>query len=172
MAGLISDTLNLTSPTATAVDAQVMQELSKIAGVAPNVLAKEIFAIGSPLLSLAPKDVIVADCKDYEEGGFKFSVAQIEELSFAYFDDKRAALFEALEDYRAKHQTYFSALLVTDVNTHNSRLLIAAPAEFLELIHSHYPNLAPNLYELNNIVSRKKQLVPYLLDCLQQVTKA
>ena len=168
MAGLISDTLNLTSPTATPVDAQVLQELSKITGVAPDELAKEIFTVGSPLLSLAPKDVVVADCKDYEEGGYRFSVAQIEELSFAYFDDKKAALFEALEEYRAKHEAYFSALLVTDVNTQNSRLLIAAPPEFQELIH--YPNLGPNLYEMNNIVSRKKQLIPYLLDCLQRVS--
>ena len=168
MAGLISDTLNLTSPTATPVDAQVLQELSKIAGVTADELAKEIFTVGSPLLSLAPKDVVVADCKDYEEGGFRFSVAQVEELSFAYFDDKKAALFEALEEYRAKHEAYFSALLVTDVNTQNSRMLMAAPPEFQELIH--YPNLGPNLYELNNIVSRKKQLIPYLLDCLQRVS--
>jgi manganese-dependent inorganic pyrophosphatase len=168
MAGLISDTLNLTSPTATPVDAQVLEELSKITEVKADELAKEIFTVGSPLLSLAPKDVVVADCKDYEEAGFRFSVAQVEELSFAYFDDKKAALFEALEEYRARHEAYFSALLVTDVNTQNSRMLMAAPPEFQELIH--YPNLGPNLYELNNIVSRKKQLVPYLLDCLQRVT--
>ena len=167
MAGLISDTLNLTSPTATPVDAQVLQDLSRIAGVRADELAKEMFSVGSPLLSLGPKDVVVADCKDYEESGFRFSVAQIEELSFAYFDDKKAALFEALEEYRKKNDAYFSSLLVTDVNTQNSRLLIAAPPEFQELIH--YPNLGPNLYELNNIVSRKKQLVPYLLDCLQRV---
>jgi manganese-dependent inorganic pyrophosphatase len=170
MAGLISDTLNLTSPTATPVDVQVLQELSKITGVRADELSKEIFTVGSPLLSLAPKDVVVADCKDYEEAGFRFSVAQIEELSFAYFEDKKVALFQALEEYRGKHDAYFSALLVTDVNTQNSQLLIAAPPEFQELIH--YPSLGPNLYELNNIVSRKKQLVPYLLDCLQRVTKA
>jgi manganese-dependent inorganic pyrophosphatase len=167
MAGLISDTLNLTSPTATPVDAQVLEELSKITEVKADELAKEIFTVGSPLLSLAPKDVVVADCKDYEEAGFRFSVAQVEELSFAYFDDKKAALFEALEEYRARHEAYFSTLLVTDVNTQNSRMLMAAPPEFQELIH--YPSLGPNLYELNNIVSRKKQLVPYLLDCLQRV---
>lgn len=168
MAGLISDTLNLTSPTATPVDTQVLQELSKITGVKADDLAREIFTVGSPLLSLAPKDVVTADCKDYEEAGFRFSVAQIEELSLAYFDDKKAALFEALEEYRAKNEAYFSALLVTDVNTQNSLLLIAAPPEFQELIH--YPTLGPNLYEMHNIVSRKKQLIPYLSDCLQRVS--
>jgi manganese-dependent inorganic pyrophosphatase len=76
-------------------------------------------------------------------------------------------LFAALQKYRENQRAYFSAFLVTDVNMQNSRMLIAAPPEFLEVIH--YPVLAPNLFELNNVVSRKKQLVPYLLDCLQRV---
>jgi manganese-dependent inorganic pyrophosphatase len=167
MAGLISDTLNLTSPTATEVDAQVLKEISQIAGVTAARLSEEIFAVGSPLLTLAPQEAILADCKDYDEGGLRFSVAQVEELSFAHFEDKQEGLFAALLKYRENQRTYFSAFLVTDVNTQNSRMLITAPPEFLEAIH--YPSLAPNLFELNNVVSRKKQLVPYLLDCLQRV---
>jgi manganese-dependent inorganic pyrophosphatase len=168
MAGLISDTLNLTSPTATQVDADVLKEISRIAGVTAAKLSEEIFAVGSPLRTLEPKEAILADCKDYDEEGFHFSVAQVEELSFAYFENKQDDLFAALEKYREDQRTYFSAFLVTDVNTQNSRMLITAPLEFLAEIH--YPNLAPNLYELNNVVSRKKQLVPYLLDCLRRVT--
>jgi manganese-dependent inorganic pyrophosphatase len=167
MAGLISDTLNLTSPTATPIDANILQELSRIAGVEPAKLAEGIFAVGSPLLTLAPGEVILADCKDYEEDGFKFSVSQIEELGYSHFYAKEKELLEALEGYRAKESSYFAALLVTDVNTQNSLLLIAAPAEFLETMT--YPRLSPHLFELNNVVSRKKQLVPYLLDCLHKI---
>jgi len=167
MAGLISDTLNLTSPTTTPVDARVLDDLSRIAGVTPAKLAEEIFAVGSPLRTLPSKAVIVADCKDYKEGDFRFSVSQIEELGFSCFSAKQEDLFRALEEYRSSQNAYFSALLVTDVNTHNSLLLVAAPSEFLNTIQ--YTNLAPNLYELPGVVSRKKQLVPYLLDCLQKV---
>lgn len=166
MAGLISDTLNLTSPTTTPVDARVLDDLSRIAGVTPAKLAEEIFAVGSPLRTLPSKAVIVADCKDYHEGDFRFSVSQIEELGFSSFSGKQEDLFRALEEYRSSQNAYFSALLVTDVNTHNSLLLVAAPSEFLNTIQ--YPNLAPKLYELHGVVSRKKQLVPYLLDCLQK----
>jgi manganese-dependent inorganic pyrophosphatase len=166
MAGLISDTLNLTSPTTTPVDARVLDDLSRIAGVTPAKLAEEIFAVGSPLQTLPSKAVIVADCKDYKEGDFRFSVSQIEELGFSCFSGKQEELFSALEEYRSSQNAYFSALLVTDVNTHNSLLLVAAPSEFLNTIQ--YPNLAPKLYELHGVVSRKKQLVPYLLDCLQK----
>ena len=167
MAGLISDTLNLTSPTATPIDANILHELSKITGVEPAKLAESIFAVGSPLVTLTPAEVILADCKDYQEQGFKFSVSQIEELGYANFYTKEKELLRALDDYRSKESNLFSALLVTDVNTQNSLLLISGPPEFLETIT--YPRLNPNLFELNNVVSRKKQLVPYLLHCLHRI---
>ena len=167
MAGLISDTLNLTSPTATPIDAKVLGNLSKIAGIEAADLAQSIFAVGSPLLTLRPKEVILADCKDYSEDGYGFSVSQIEELGFSHYYEKQDSLLDELEAYRSKQGNYFAALLITDVNTQNSLLLISAPAEFLDIIT--YPRLAPNLFELNNVVSRKKQLVPYLLDCLHKI---
>jgi manganese-dependent inorganic pyrophosphatase len=167
MAGLISDTLNLSSPTATPIDAKVLEKLSAIAGVEPAKLAESIFAVGSPLLTLGPKEVILADCKDYAEEGYAFSVSQIEELGFSHFYAKQESLLEALAAYRSKQGSLFAALLVTDVNTQNSLLLISAPPEFMDTIT--YPRLAPNLFELNNVVSRKKQLVPYLLDCLHKI---
>jgi manganese-dependent inorganic pyrophosphatase len=167
MAGLISDTLNLSSPTATPIDAKILEKLSRIARKDPADLAENIFAVGSPLLTLRPNEVILADCKDYEEEAYKFSVSQIEELGFSHFYKKQDDLFNELEAYRAKQGYYFAGLLVTDVNTQNSLLLISAPAEFLDTIT--YPRRAPNLFELNNVVSRKKQLVPYLLDCLHKI---
>ncbi len=167
MAGLISDTLNLSSPTATPIDAKVLENLSAIAGVDPASLAESIFAVGSPLLTLGPDEVILADCKDYSEEGYGFSVSQIEELGFSHFYEKEENLLKALSAYRSKQGSLFAALLVTDVNTQNSLLLISAPSEFLDTIT--YPRLAPDLFELNNVVSRKKQLVPYLLDCLHKI---
>jgi manganese-dependent inorganic pyrophosphatase len=167
MAGLISDTLNLSSPTATPIDAKVLENLSAIAGIEPATLAENIFAVGSPLLTLGPNEVILADCKDYSEESYTFSVSQIEELGFSHFYKKQEILLEALEAYRSKEGNFFATLLVTDVNTQNSLLLISAPPEFMETIT--YPRLAANLFELNNVVSRKKQLVPYLLDCLHKI---
>ncbi|MBV9673946.1 MAG: DHH family phosphoesterase, partial [Verrucomicrobia bacterium] len=167
MAGLIADTLNLTSPTATGIDKKVLEDLSHIAGVDPSELARQIFSIGSPLLTLSPQQIIVADCKDYQEGDFSFSVSQIEELGFSHFFEKQDEILTSLQEYCSKQGYYFAALLITDVNTQNSLLLISAPSELLRVIH--YPARGPNLFELNNVVSRKKQLVPYLLECLQKV---
>ena len=169
MAGLIADTLNLTSPTATAVDKRLLERLAEIAGTEPTKLAEEIFSVGSPLLTMTPEQAISADCKEYAEDEGRFSVAQIEELSFSHYEKRRASLIEALEKYRSKGGLLFSALLVTDIYTQSSMLLVCGAEAFLTQID--YPRRGPNQWFLEGVVSRKKQLLPYLLDRLHGMSK-
>jgi manganese-dependent inorganic pyrophosphatase len=164
MCGVISDTLNLTSPTTTAVDRTIMAELSRRAGEDPATLAAEIFSVGSPLGTMTPDQAVTADCKEYAERGERFTVSQIEELSFAPFDAKKPALLQALEAHRTAHRYLFSALLVTDVNTQDSILLVQGAPAFTRLID--YPEAGEHAWRLNGVVSRKKQLLPYLTGLL------
>ncbi len=170
MAGLISDTLNLNSPTTTAVDRRVLDELARIAGVEPARLAEEIFSVGSPLLTLTPEQVITADCKEYDEEGVRFTVSQIEELSFSHFPEKQEALLRSLEAHWREKRLLFAALLVTDINTQTSLLLCFGAPEFLHRID--FPARGPHIWELTGVVSRKKQLLPYLLQCLAATSDA
>ena len=170
MAGLISDTLNLTSPTTTPVDCDALHRLSKITGVNPDELAAQIFSVGSPLLTMTPEQAIGADCKPYEEDGHRFTVAQIEELTFAHFDEKQTALLAALEASRAHDGLLFAALLVTDINDQTSLLLVRGDERFLATID--YPQRTEHIWELTGVVSRKKQLLPYLLHCLARMPRA
>ncbi len=167
MAGLISDTLNLSSPTTTATDKRLLEHLAAIAGVEPTKLAAEIFAVGSPLLTMTPGQAVGADSKIYKENGYSFSVAQIEELSFAHFPEKRDALLEELEKQRLASKLLFSALLVTDINEQSSLLLVRGEAALLATID--YPEKSPSIWELAGVVSRKKQLLPYLLKCVAKL---
>jgi len=164
MAGIVSDTLNLTSPTTTPADCDLLNRLSKIAGVDPDDLAEQIFSVGSPLLTMTPEQAITADCKPYEEDEHRFSVAQIEELSFAHFHEKSDALLAALDTFRKKDGLLFAALLVTDINDQSSLLLVQGADAFLQKID--YPQRSPHVWTLAGVVSRKKQLLPYLLHCL------
>ncbi len=166
MAGLIADTLNLSSPTATATDRVILELLSRMAGVDAASLAGEIFAVGSPLLTLRPRDVVTSDAKEYEEAGVRFSVAQIEELGFGPFYRKQDELTAALDEYCHGQRLFFSALLVTDVNTQNSLLLVSGSEQFRRQID--YPVAGPGLWQLDGVVSRKKQLLPYLVHRLHE----
>ena len=118
---------------------------------------------------MEPDRVVTADCKEYAENGFRFSVAQIEEISFSHLPEKQASLVESLEAYRDQHKLLFSALLVTDVNTQTSLLLVCGASEFLRRID--FPSYGANTWTVDGIVSRKKQLLPYLLQCLAGVKK-
>jgi len=167
LAGLVSDTLNLTSPTTTARDSEILARLEKIAGVNAREFTEKLFASGS-LLTLKPApQAITTDAKEYLENGAKFSVAQIEEVGFDQFWKRKTELLAALENYRRDRNYFFSALLVTDVASQQSLMLVAGKKEFVAKID--YPELEQGVFELRDVVSRKKQLLPYLTHCLQRM---
>ena len=165
LAGLVADTLNLTSPTTTAVDKEVLAKLEKISGVNAGEFKEKLFASGSPLSHRVAHQAITTDCKEYQENGVRFSVAQIEEIGFAQFWKRKGELLDALGSYKLSRGYFFSVLLVTDVNSRSSLLLVVGDPRFEARID--YPRVEPGVYELKDIVSRKKQLLPYLTHCLE-----
>ena len=167
LAGLVSDTLNLTSPTTTPRDREILPRLEKIAGVNAREFTEKLFASGS-LLTLKPApQAITTDAKEYREDSHTFSIAQIEEVGFDQFWRRKDELLAALEDYRRGRDYLFSALMVTDVTTQQSLMLVAGQRKFIDRID--YPEPQPGVFELRDVVSRKKQLLPYLTHCLQRM---
>ena len=164
LAGLVADTLNLTSPTTTQRDVQILEELEMMSGVNAAEFTEKLFASGSLLISQPVVQAITTDCKEYVEQGRSFSVAQIEEMGFDPFWIRKAHVVEALEKWRSTKGYFLSALLVTDVVKQTSLLVIAGSDAFLMTID--YPELEPGIYELDGVVSRKMQLLPYLTHCL------
>lgn len=170
LAGVVSDTLNLTSPTTTPRDAEILKRLEELSRVNAREFTEKLFASGS-LLTLKPApQAITTDCKEYHEDGVKFSVAQIEEIGFDQFWKRKAELLEALAAYRRKRGYYYSAMLVTDVVKQCSLLLVVGDDAFTQRID--YPRVEPGIFELREVVSRKKQLLPYLTHCLRQAATA
>ena len=169
MCGIISDTLLLQSPTTTPLDADLLQWLTPVADADPRALADMIFNAGSVLATLSPAAAVRADCKQYREGERRFSVSQVEELGFTNFWKCEDGLLEALEKYRVENGLNFACLLVTDIDTQSSLLLVRGEAEVVQAIT--YPQKRPpDIFDLPGIVSRKKQLMPYLSSLLGAAT--
>ena len=158
--GIISDTLFLRSPTTTDTDREVLAWLRGLCGVDLDDYAREFFEIGSALRSKPPAGVIAEDCKEFSEHGVRFSISQIEETGFDLFWERKEELRIALEEFADRRRLDFAALLVTDVVAQGSLLLLSRESETLDEIT--YPRLDRGLYELKNVVSRKKQLLPLL----------
>ena len=169
LAGIVSDTLNLTSPTTTARDVEILKQLEQLSSVNAREFTEKLFASGSLLTLKSAPQAVQTDCKEYAENNVKFSVAQIEEIGFEQFWKRKDELLVALEAYRAGRAYYFSALLVTDVTTQNSLLLVVGDEKFIKRIN--YPRRETGIYELRDVVSRKKQLLPFLTHCLRETEK-
>ena len=168
MSGLISDTLHLNGPTTTSKDAIILAWLAEIAGVNSKQLADEIFNSGSVILANPPEKIVRSDYKIYEEEGIRFAVSQVEELGFGNFWDHAKPIAAALGDLREEERLAFAALLVTDINTQNSLLLVKGDATLIQRI-SYAPVEQDEIFDLPGIVSRKKQLIPYLTSLLKEM---
>lgn len=162
--GIISDTLFLRSPTTTDVDRDILQWLQQFCSLDLNEYATEFFEVGSALRSGEAGRVVREDCKEFEEAGVKFSISQIEEIGFDLFWERKDELVAALDQLAKDNHLDFSALLVTDISSNGSLLLMSRQPEGWDEIN--YPELEENLYELEEVVSRKKQLLPLIISLL------
>lgn len=170
MSGIISDTLNLQSPTSTERDADLLHWLSGLAGVNARELATLIFSSGSVILNNPPEKVIRTDFKIYDEDAVRFAVSQVEELGFGNFWQKSRDLLRALDTLCTQENLCFACLLVTDINTQNSLLLFKGDPELTKRIT--YPSVEDGeIFDLPGIVSRKKQLIPYLTTLMRELTQ-
>ena len=166
-AGIISDTLNLSSPTTTPVDRDMLAWLGTACGFDPAAFAEAFFVVGSVLQLCSPREALRMDCKEYTEGPWRLVVAQIEEIGFEHFLGHRAALAAALDDLLREQRLDFGCLLVTDISLNNSLLLVAGDPRVIDTIE--YPRLDSHLFQLDAVVSRKKQLLPHLARHLQRL---
>ena len=168
MSGLISDTLHLNGPTTTGKDAIILAWLSQISGVNSKELADEIFNSGSVILANPPEKVVRSDFKIYEEEGIRYAVSQVEELGFGNFWQHAKPIANAVKDLREEERLAFAALLVTDINTQNSLLLVKGDAAIIDRIS--YPHVEQDeIFDMPGVVSRKKQLIPYLTSLIKEL---
>ena len=168
MSGIISDTLNLKGPTTTPKDATLLEWLSGLAGLPAKDLADAIFSSGSVILANPPAKVVRSDFKVYEEEGVRFAVSQVEELGLANFWRHARDLATALQELRQSDDLSLACLLVTDINTQNYLLMVKGEVGLIQRIsYAHVEK--DEIFDLPGIVSRKKQLIPYLTSLFKEM---
>lgn len=166
-AGIISDTLNLTSPTTTDTDREILPWLASLAGIQVSHFTTGFFAAGSMLKGKPASEALESDRKEFEENGWRFSLSQIEELGLTEFWNQEGALHIALEKIATDRKLHFAGLLVTDITRHDSILIVAGDARVIEMVE--YPELKRGVFELKGVVSRKKQLLPYMCSLVAKI---
>jgi manganese-dependent inorganic pyrophosphatase len=173
LAGLLSDTLILTSPTTTERDKHAAERLGRWAFVRSGPLVgQSIPSFGSMVLNAGagletrdPAEIVSTDMKIYDAGGLRFAIAQAEVNSLVQLEEHQEPLIQALQALREQKSLDFAMLMVTDVVSGSSRLLLTDDLPVLaELPYSHQ---ADGTLLAEGVVSRKKQLLPVVLGLLE-----
>jgi manganese-dependent inorganic pyrophosphatase len=100
--------------------------------------------------------------KEYTEGKISYTASQIEVGNPKEILERKADFMAELEIERRSHKALFSCLLVTDITKLSSVLLMDCDPKFTEFIT--FPKQEENVYYLQGVVSRKKQLIPLLTE--------
>ncbi|BDV44378.1 manganese-dependent inorganic pyrophosphatase [Geotalea uraniireducens] len=165
LAGILSDTVILKSPTTTGRDREMVGWLEECAGLDHLSFGKEMFSSCSGFAAHGtPQQAIRADFKHFTAGDTLFGVGQVEVVGFDEFHELKETLREALKKVLAEDRLQLAGLMVTDIHTETTLFLAEGKKELAHVMG--YPQLEPHLYELKGVMSRKKQLVPHLLKVL------
>jgi manganese-dependent inorganic pyrophosphatase len=173
LAGLISDTLAHTSPTSTERDKLAAERLGRWSFVGGSPLEGEtIESYGEQVLragtDIATRDlltVVKGDFKAYDATDLKFGIAQIEVTDFVKISDQLEPLGTALDKLREQEGLDFAVLMVTDIVDGASRLILRGNVPFTDELP--YRKLPDGSFSAEEVVSRKKQLLPVLLALLE-----
>lgn len=164
LTGIISDTLCLRSPTTTALDKTAAGALAAICG------EYDIYSFGTKLFSTVdslssrdPQKAIEADFKVYTEKNVKFGIGQSEVTALSDLDSYSDRYLEALNVVKEEKGLEWAMLLITDVLREKS-VLLSTDAKYRKKLQ--WTEFKPFIYDMPGVLSRKKQLLPEVIHCL------
>ncbi len=167
LSGIISDTLLFASPTTTDLDKKAAAVLAKIAGVNMDEYGMELLASGVSIKGLTIDDVIYKDFKNYTAGEYKAGIGQVFTTTFNDYVNDIDKYVKRLNEIADNNNYKVVCLFVTDFINNNS----------YALFNSEAASILSEAYNIDNIkegellkgfVSRKKQIVPNVLDILEK----
>lgn len=166
-AGIISDTLNLTSPTTTRLDVQALKYLATIANIVPQEFAKKMFKAGSSLGEKSKEEIIGTDIKVFPmDDDMKFVISQVLTLNPEEILNEQEQYIEVLDKMCREERYRLAIFAITDIQSQGSYILYSTGAENIIKEAYNLEEVKEGIY-FKGVLSRKKQVVPPLMKYLQ-----
>ena len=161
LGAVLSDTVILNSPTTTERDHAAVRYFEQALALDATEFGREMFEETSDVSEVPAEEIVQRDAKQYTVGPNEtLCIAQLETVGTAVHD-RKAELLEAMEELRERRGYIAFALMLTDILSKSTTLLIVGdtvPAE-----RAFDAKVADSELELPGVMSRKKQLAPKLL---------
>lgn len=168
LAAIISDTVLFKSPTATEKDHDTANKLAKIVELTIEDFGMAMLKAGSVIDKLTPSDIIATDLKEFQIGEYYVAISQISVMDPESVLQQQSQLEAALQTICNKEQYNMAILLVTGIVDEATYLLYyGQPAG---LIATAFGQGRPDgTWYLPGVMSRKKQVVPPLIDAVRRL---
>lgn len=174
MSAIISDTLLFRSPTCTKTDEMAARALAEIAGVDIEKYAMEMFSAASDLKQKTDREIFYQDFKTFTAGDIHFGVSQVSSLNEEELLSIKPRLFHFAKEALGEENLDMAFVMLTNILKQDT-LLLAVGHRADSLIQNAFL-LEPKKESfdfsgeeiegftavLENVVSRKKQLIPPL----------
>ena len=159
---ILSDTLEFRSPTTTAHDRAVAEQLARDLGIAIPDYAAEMFAAKSDVSAFSDAELLRMDSKTFEVGGRKLRVSVLETTAPKVVLDRQASLMASMPQVAAEDGADEVLLFVVDILREEATLLV--PNDTVRRIaeKSFGATVAGDSVVLPGVMSRKKQIIPVL----------
>lgn len=167
-AAIISDTLMFRSPTCTLQDKMAAGALALIADISIEQFAKEMFRAGSNLKDKSPEEIFYQDYKKFiAEGDICFGVGQINSMDSEELKEIKERLLPFMVSECGRHGVTRVYFMLTDIITQSTELLFYGEGS-REMAENAFKMEPENdAFYLEGVVSRKKQLIPPLMEAAQ-----
>jgi len=163
LSAILSDTLLFTSPTTTVEDKEVALKLAEIVGVDVDTYGYEMLKAASSIKDLTVEEIITGDIKVFPYDNKSFTIGQVMTMDFDHIKNNMSEFVEYLNNMTQNH--ILAVLFVTDVIKQGSYILYDEKSS--DIIKEAYG--LEEVYQgvfVEGIVSRKKQMVPNIMDAL------
>ena len=165
LAAIIDDTLALRSPITTYIDRSVAGQLAAIAGISDiSGFARDIFDHKDLWLEMSADEIINTDRKSYEQNGLSLVITQVETMDNQKLSMKEADILAEMDRMNTMNPVNMRLVMLTDL-LRNDCILLAVGDRVKDLESIFHTTLVNNnrMY-LPGVLSRKKQLLPPILD--------
>ena len=163
LTGIVADTLILKSPSTTQTDIGSAYALAAMCRIDLEEYGRKMFSNIEGLKSRDPAEAISSDFKTYSEKNMKIGIGQCEVTTLKDMNDYCGIYLETLNDVKKKNGLDWALLMITDVISEHSILLSTACKAEKQLPYSVTDE---HVYDMPGVMSRKKQLLPEIINAL------
>ena len=168
LSAILSDTLMFRSPTCTAVDERTARKLAELAGVELEAYADAMFEHGGDVSGKTAEEIFNGDYKIFDSGAIRFGVGQGSYMVERNRKASEALIGPYLPVALEKQGLDYIFYMFTDVRGASTELLMAGKGAESLVSRAFQVEVQDGLAVLPGVVSRKKQLLPRIINALRE----